>query len=57
MLSSVLDSNSTGDIGYQVVNYTNIDQLFGDLQDMDDLITAAHDRGVDICCPNYHKTI
>ena len=51
VISSVLDGNHgdafTGiaDVGYQVVNYNNVDALFGDLQDMDDLITEAHDRG------------
>ncbi len=48
VLSSVLDSGSLSDdvdVGYQVINYTNIDPLFGDLQDMDDLIAAAHDKG------------
>ena len=50
VMSSVLDGNhgnssGSADVGYQVVNYNNIDALFGDLQDMDDLITEAHDRG------------
>ena len=50
-MSSVLDGNhgdaftGSADVGYQVVNYNNVDALFGDLQDMDDLITEAHDRG------------
>ena len=51
VMSSVLDGNhgdaftGSADVGYQVVSYTNVDALFGDLQDMDDLITEAHDRG------------
>ena len=51
VISSVLDGNhgdaftGSADVGYQVVNYSNVDALFGDLQDMGDLITEAHDRG------------
>ena len=51
VISSVLDGNhgdaftGSADVGYQVVSYTNVDALFGDLQDMDDLITEAHNRG------------
>ena len=51
VMSSVLDGNhgdaftGSADVGYQVVNYNNVDTLFGHLQDMDDLITEAHGRG------------
>jgi alpha-glucosidase len=34
------------DFGYDVVDYTNIDPMFGDLAAFDRLLAAAHDRGL-----------
>ncbi|NDB18413.1 MAG: hypothetical protein EB027_04010, partial [Actinobacteria bacterium] len=34
------------DHGYDVADYRDIDPLFGSLADMDDLIAAAHERGI-----------
>lgn len=36
------------DHGYDVSDYRDIDPIFGDLSDMDDLIAACHDRGLKI---------
>ena len=34
------------DFGYDVSDYTGIDPLFGTMADFDELVTAAHDRGL-----------
>src|SRR5215218_979395 len=34
------------DLGYDVVDYTAIDPVFGTMEDMDRLIAAAHERGL-----------
>ena len=34
------------DFGYDVSNYTDVDPIFGSLADFDELLAAAHDRGV-----------
>src|SRR5215211_3117271 len=34
------------DLGYDVADYTAIDPLFGTMDDMERLITAAHERGL-----------
>ncbi|MCI0843438.1 MAG: alpha-amylase, partial [Chloroflexi bacterium] len=34
------------DFGYDVSDYRDIDPLFGTLSDMDDVIAAAHERGI-----------
>src|SRR5687767_15696876 len=34
------------DFGYDVADYTNIDKLFGTLADFDQLLAAAHTRGL-----------
>jgi len=36
------------DFGYDVSDYRDIDPLFGTLADMDDIIAAAHERGIRI---------
>ncbi|XP_024887988.1 maltase A3-like [Temnothorax curvispinosus] len=36
------------DSGYDVSNYTDIDPIFGDLEDFDNLIQEAHDRGLKV---------
>jgi alpha-glucosidase len=36
------------DFGYDVSDYRDIDPTFGTLQDFDDLLKAAHDRGLKI---------
>ncbi len=33
------------DFGYDISNFTNIDPIFGDLEDFEDLTNAAHQRG------------
>ena len=34
------------DFGYDVSNYTDVDPIFGSLADFDELLAAAHDRGI-----------
>src|SRR5712664_1970598 len=34
------------DFGYDVANYTDVDPLFGTLDDLDQLVEAAHQRGM-----------
>jgi alpha-glucosidase len=34
------------DFGYDITNYTDIDPIFGRLDDFDELLAAAHDRGL-----------
>jgi len=34
------------DYGYDVADYCSVDPLFGQLRDVDDLLSAAHDRGL-----------
>src|SRR6266568_7889733 len=34
------------DFGYDVANYTDVDPLFGSLDDLDRLVDAAHQRGM-----------
>ena len=50
LLSSVLDSTGPNqpnpDYGYTVTDYKNVDRIFGTLQDFDDLVTAAHGKGI-----------
>src|SRR5262250_1006422 len=36
------------DFGYDVANYTDIDPLFGTLQELDNLVAAAHDSGLKV---------
>ncbi len=36
------------DFGYDISDYTNIDSVFGTLQDFDRLLDAAHDRGIKV---------
>ncbi|SFZ86190.1 alpha-glucosidase [Devosia enhydra] len=36
------------DMGYDVSNYTDIDPLFGSLEDFDSLIKGAHERGLKV---------
>ncbi|HWJ82357.1 MAG TPA: glycoside hydrolase family 13 protein [Nocardioides sp.] len=39
-------SSPQADHGYDVADYTDVDPLFGDLDDVDTLLTAAHDLGL-----------
>lgn len=34
------------DFGYDVANYTDVDPMFGTLEDLDRLVEAAHERGI-----------
>jgi len=34
------------DCGYDIKNYTNIDPVFGDLNDFDELLQGCHERGI-----------
>ena len=43
-LSPIYES-PMADFGYDVSNHTNIDPMFGSLQDIDDLIESVHNRG------------
>jgi len=36
------------DFGYDVADYTNVDPIFGDLDDFDELVRRAHDRDLKI---------
>lgn len=36
------------DAGYDVANYTDVDPRFGTLNDVDEMIAAAHDRGIKV---------
>eukprot|EP00117_Sycon_ciliatum_P000560 scpid41083/ scgid6578/ Neutral and basic amino acid transport protein rBAT; B(0,+)-type amino acid transport protein; D2h len=36
------------DFGYDISNYTNVDPIFGNLTDFDELIRALHDRGMQL---------
>jgi alpha-glucosidase len=36
------------DFGYDVADYTNVDPMFGDLDDFDELVRSAHDRDLKI---------
>lgn len=36
------------DFGYDVSDYRDVDPIFGNLQDFDDLIAAAHERGLKV---------
>ena len=44
-LSPIYES-PMADFGYDVSNHTNIDPLFGSLDDADELIEAVHERGL-----------
>lgn len=44
------------DCGYDVSDFTSVDQLFGDMADFDELLEKAHARGLKIMCdlvPNH----
>jgi len=34
------------DFGYDISDFTDIDPIFGTLEDFDDLVTAVHSRGM-----------
>jgi alpha-glucosidase len=36
------------DFGYDVADYTDVDPVFGDLEDLDRLVAAAHERGIGV---------
>jgi len=46
-LSPIFKSPQT-DMGYDVSDYLDVDPLFGDLADFDDLIAKAHARGLKV---------
>ncbi|XP_046368722.2 alpha-glucosidase-like isoform X1 [Haliotis rufescens] len=48
------------DFGYDISNYTDIDPTFGNLEDFDNLISAAHDRGIKVILdfvPNHSSVL
>ncbi|XP_067661432.1 maltase A3-like [Haliotis asinina] len=48
------------DFGYDISNYTDIDPTFGNLEDFDNLILAAHDRGIKVILdfvPNHSSDL
>ena len=45
---SPIFTSPMADMGYDVSNYTDIDPLFGTLEDFDALIARAHDLGLKV---------
>src|SRR5690554_3641560 len=45
---SPIFTSPMADMGYDVSNYTDIDPLFGTLEDFDDLVAKAHELGLKV---------
>ncbi|GAA3868390.1 alpha-glucosidase [Celeribacter arenosi] len=45
---SPIFASPQADMGYDVSDYISVDPLFGDLDDFDELIQSAHDRGLKV---------
>ncbi len=46
ILSGIYDSPPGGDFGYEITNHKEINRDVGTLQDLKDLMEAAHDLGM-----------
>ena len=48
-------ANPNPDFGYEVIDHKDIDPIYGTLEDLDELIAEAHDKGTDTCINIFSK--